>query len=322
MNVLTDSKQEGQLQETLELLEQMQEEMEQKELLIAELQQQLNESLDLNEKLNSENKAENIQVLKNDLRQTENLLKNEREAVKQAEVAIGGLQDKLNREKQARLYAEANQKIVEIPVEKPVLYERCGNCDKMAYSKAKDLYESKRNKLDVTYKTKVAGHNSLLLGFVLYSIMITVFQMLRSEIFMNDLNSCIRTMWAGILFVAWGIKKAAGYIAKWSDIISNDTIATIVHWIAFGIVIAVILAVLGFVVKIAVVKIKDAYKSYCWDKVTVIVTAVSLAIIVWFVDLIKAVMPVNAITILLSVQMLYVLVRWYIHGCRLTRGYY
>ena len=164
MSELTDSKQERQLEEALELLEQMQEEMEQKELLIAELQQQLNESLDLNEKLNSENKAENVQVLKNNLRQTENLLKNEIEAVKQAEVAIGDLQDKLNREKQKRLYAEANQKIVEIPVKKPVLYERCGNCDRMAYSKAKNLYESKRNKLDVTYKTKVAGHNSLLLG--------------------------------------------------------------------------------------------------------------------------------------------------------------
>lgn len=321
MSELTDSKQERQLEETLELLEQMQEEMEQKEVLIAELQQQLNESLDLNEKLNSENKAENVQVLKSDLSQTENLLKNERKVVKQAEATIEDLQDKLKREKQARIYAAENQKIVEIPVEKLVLYERCRSCDRRAYSKAKDLYESKQNRLDVTYKTKVAGHNSLLLGFVLYSIIITLFQMVRSENFMNDLNSCIRTLWAGILFVAWGIKKAAGYIAKWSDIISNDTIATIVHWIAFGIVIAVILAVLGFVVVIAVVKIKDAYKSYCWDKVTVIVTAVSLAIIVWFVDLIKAVMPVNAITILLSVQMLYVLVRWYIHGCKVTRGY-
>lgn len=242
--------------------------------------------------------------------------------MKQAEAAIEDLQDELNREKQARLYAEANQKIVKIPVEKPVLYEWCGNCHRMAYSKAKDLYESKRNKLDITYKTKVAGHNSLLLGFVLYSIMITMFQMLRSKIFMNDLNSCIRTMWAGILFVAWGIKKAAGYIAKWSDIISNDTIATIVHWITFGIVIAVILAVLGFVVVIAVVKIKDAYKSYCWDKVTVIVTAVSLAILVWFGNLIRTVLPVNTMIILLSVQMLYAPLRWYIHGCRLTRGYY
>lgn len=242
--------------------------------------------------------------------------------MKQAEVSIEDLQDKLNREKQTRLYAEANQKIVEIPVEKLVLYERCGNCDRMAYSKAKDLYERKRNKLDVTYKTKVAGRNSLLLGFVFYSIMITMFQMLRSEIFMEDANACIRTIWAGILFVAWGIKKAADYIANWSDIISNDTIATIVHWIVFVTVIAVILAVLGFVVVIAVVKIKDAYKSYCWDKVTVIVTVVSLAMVVWFGNLIKAVMPVNAMIFLLSVQMLYVPLRWYIHGCRLTRGYY
>ena len=242
--------------------------------------------------------------------------------MKQAEVAIVDLQDKLNREKQTRLYVEANQKIVEIPVEKLVLFERCGNCDRKAYSKAKDLYEIKRNKLDVIYKTKVAGHNSLLLGFVLYSIMITVFQMLKSEIFVEDVNACIRTIWAGIRFVAGGVKEVADYVAKWSDIISNNTLATIVHWIAFGTVIAVILAVLGFVVVIAVVKIKDAYKSYCWDKVTVIVTAVSLAIIVWFVDLIKAVMPVNAMIFLLSVQMLYVPLRWYIHGCRITRGYY
>lgn len=242
--------------------------------------------------------------------------------MKQAEVAIVDLQDKLNREKQTRLYAEANQKIVEIPVEKPVLYELCGNCDRMAYSKAKDLYESKRNKLDVTYKTKVAGHNSFLLGFVLYSIIITMFQMLRSEIFMEDANACIRTIWAGIRIVSKGIKVAADYVAKGSGVISNDTIATIVHWIVFVTVIAVILAVLGFVVVIAVVKIKDAYKSYCWDRVTLIVTTVSLAMVVWFGDLIKAVMPANAMIILLSVQMLYVPLRCYIHGCRLTRGYY
>ena len=145
---------------------------------------------------------------------------------------------------------------------------------------------------------------------------------IRMKIFMEDVRGCIRTIWAGIVFVAGRTKEAASYVAKWSDIISNDTIATIVHWIAFGIVIAVILAVLGFVVVIAIVKIKDVYKSYCWDKVTVIVTAVSLAIIVWFVDLIKAVMPVNAMIFLLSVQMLYVPLRWYIHGCRITRGYY
>lgn len=322
MSELTDLKQERQLEETLELLEQMQEEMEQKELLIAELQQQLNELLDLNEKLNGENKAENVQVLKGDLSQTENLLKNEREVVKQAEATIEDLQDKLKSENQARIYAEENQKIVEIPVEKMVLYEQCGNCDRRAYSKAKELYESKRNKLDLTYKTKVAGHNSLLLGFVLYTMMITVFQMLRTKIFMEDVRRCIRTIWVGIVFVAGRTKEAASYVAKWSDVISNDTIAAIVHWLVFGIVIAAIVAALGFVIVIAVVKIKDAYKSYCWDSVTLITIAVSLAITVWFGSQIKAVLPVNLMIFLLSVQVLYLPLRWYIHGCRVARGYY
>lgn len=242
--------------------------------------------------------------------------------MKQAEATIEDLQDKLKREKQARIYAEENQKIVEIPVEKLVLYERCGNCDRRAYSKAKDLYESQRNKLDVTYKTKVAGHNLLLFGFVLYSMMITVFQMLRTKIFMEDVRGCIRTIWAGIVFVAGRTKEAASYVAKWSDVISNDTIAAIVHWIVFGIVIAVIVAVIGFIVVIAVVKIKDIYKCYCCDRVTLIVIAVSLAIAVWFGNLIKAVLPVNSMIILLSVQVLYVSLRWYIHGCRVARGYY
>lgn len=242
--------------------------------------------------------------------------------MKQAEATIEDLQDKLKRENQARIYAEENQKIVEIPVEKMVLYEQCGNCDRRAYSKAKDLYESKRNKLDVTYKTKVAGHNSLLLGFVLYSIMITVFQMLRTKIFMEDVSGCIRTIWAGIVFVAGRTKEAAGYVAKWSDVISNETIAAIVHWIVLGIVIAAIVAVIGFIVVIAVVKIKDMYKCYCWNRVTLIVIAVSLAITVWFGSLIKVVLPVNSMIILLSVQVLYVPLRWYIHGCRVARGYY
>ena len=242
--------------------------------------------------------------------------------MKQAEATIEDLQDKLKREKQARIYAAENQKSVEIPVEKLVLYERCRSCDRRAYSKAKDLYESKQNRLDVTYKTKVAGHNLLLLSFVLYSIMITVFQMLKSENFVEDVNACIRTIWAGIRFVAGGVKEVADYVAKWSDIISNNTLATIVHWIVFGIVIAVMVAFIGFIVVIAVVKIKDTYMCYCWDRVTLIVTTLSLAIAVWFGNLIKVVLPVNTMIILLLVQMLYVPLRWYIHGCRLTRGYY
>ncbi len=61
------------------LTEQMQEELDQKDRTIRELKVQLDESLTLNERLNSENRAGNIQALKNDLRKTKELLQSEKE---------------------------------------------------------------------------------------------------------------------------------------------------------------------------------------------------------------------------------------------------
>ena len=62
-----NSKSDDQLEELLLLTEQMQEELDQKDRTIEELRVQLDESLTLNERLNSENRAGNIQALKNDL---------------------------------------------------------------------------------------------------------------------------------------------------------------------------------------------------------------------------------------------------------------
>ena len=67
MTEYENSKSDDQLEELLMLTEQMQEELDQKDRTIEKLKMQIDESLTLNEKLNSENKAGNIQALKNDL---------------------------------------------------------------------------------------------------------------------------------------------------------------------------------------------------------------------------------------------------------------
>ena len=74
MNELRNSKSDDQLEELLLLTEQMQEELDQKDRTIRELKVQLDELLTLNE-----NKTENIQALKNDLRKTKELLQSEKE---------------------------------------------------------------------------------------------------------------------------------------------------------------------------------------------------------------------------------------------------
>lgn len=123
MNESRELKNAEQLEELLLLTEEIQEELEQKDQLIVELKTQLNESLTLNEKLNKENRAGNIQALKNDLKLADRALRSEKEKLRSANVTIEECQDKIRCLTQQRDYARTHQKIVEIPVEKPVLYE-------------------------------------------------------------------------------------------------------------------------------------------------------------------------------------------------------
>ena len=144
MNELRNSKSDDQLEELLLLTEQMQEELDQKDRTIRELKVQLDESLTLNEKLNSENKTENIQALKNDLRKTKELLQSEKEKTHTVQAMIEECRDKQRQAEQERDYALSHQKKVEIPVEKPVLYQKCGNCKQTAYLKAKEKYDMQK----------------------------------------------------------------------------------------------------------------------------------------------------------------------------------
>ena len=154
MTEYENSKSDDQLEELLLLTEQMQDELEQKDRTIEELKLQLDESLTLNERLNSENRVGNIQALKNDLRKTKELLQSEKKKTHPAQAMIEECRDKQRQAEQERDYALSHQKKVEIPVEKPVLYQKCGNCKQTAYLKAKEKYDMQREKLAGRYKTK------------------------------------------------------------------------------------------------------------------------------------------------------------------------
>ena len=102
MTEYKNSKSDAQLEELLLLTEQMQEELDQKDRTIEELKVQLDESLTLNERLNSENRAGNIQALKNDLRKTKELLQREKGKTHAAEIMTEECQDKLRQAEQER----------------------------------------------------------------------------------------------------------------------------------------------------------------------------------------------------------------------------
>ena len=286
------------------------------------LQGQLNELLNLCEKLNSENKAENVQALKNELKQTRELLQSEKEKKKRADSIIEECQDKLRQAEQEKEYALTHQKKVEIPVEKPVLYERCRNCDRKVYQQAKERYEHQRNGLEKKYKAKAVGFEAMLIVLLWYAIVTTVFAAIRSETFLDDFTAIFDALWNGIRQSCKWIVGVAKALAQVGDRIPNETIAIMVHWLLFIIVIVGAIAVVGILIVIIENKVTKLYRENCWDVISVGVTVTSLALPVYFGDWIKALVRLNLVALLLLVQVVYVGIRVYVKGCKRARGYY
>ena len=322
MNELRNSKSDDQLEELLLLTEQMQEELDQKDRTIRELKVQLDESLTLNEKLNSENKTENIQALKNDLRKTKELLQSEKEKTHAAEIMTEECQDKLRQAEQERDYALSHQKKVEIPVEKPVLYQKCGNCKQTAYLKAKEKYDMQREKLAGRYKTKTAMYEALMFLLIWYSVSTTLFQMIRSKIFISDCVVFFDTIATFTQTIAGWVVLAGKNVAQISDGISNPVVAGIINWLIRILICGGCLVGVGILLAFIEIKIAGLYKKYCWDMITIMVILVSMAIAIYFADWIRTILPVNLLFLLLLVQVIYVVIRWYVKGWRETRGYY
>ena len=322
MNELRNSKSDDQLEELLLLTEQMQEELDQKDRTIRELKVQLDESLTLNEKLNSENKTENIQALKNDLRKTKELLQSEKEKTHTVQAMIEECRDKQRQAEQERDYALSHQKKVEIPVEKPVLYQKCGNCKQTAYLKAKEKYDMQREKLAGRYKTKTAMYEALMFLLIWYSVSTTLFQMIRSKIFISDCVVFFDTIATFTQTIAGWVVLAGKNVAQISDGISNPVVAGIINWLIRILICGGCLVGAGILVAFIGIKIAGLYKKYCWDMITILVTLISLEITIYFGDWIKTVLPINMLFLLLLVQLVYVGIRWYVKGWQEARGYY
>ena len=329
MNDLRSSKQDERMEEMLEMLESMEKELTQKDSIIRQkdseirtLQGQLSESLNLCEKLNSENKAENVQALKNELKQTKELLQSEKEKKKRADSTIEECQDKLRQAEREKEYALTHQKKVEIPVEKPVLYERCRNCDRRAYQQAKERYEHQRNGLEKKYKAKIVGFDAMLVVLWWYTIVTTIFAAMRSETFLSDFTAFVDTVWNGICQSGKWIVDVGNALARVGDRIPNETVAIVVHWLLLTIVIVGAAVAVGVLMLIGEKKVTKVYRENCWDVISVGVVVTSVALVVYFGDWIKGFVKLNLVVLLLLVQAVYVGIRMYVNGCKRARGYY
>ena len=312
MNESRELKNAEQLEELLLLTEEIQEELEQKDQLIVELKTQLNESLTLNEKLNKENRAGNIQALKNDLKLADRALRSEKEKLRSANVTIEECQDKIRCLTQQRDYARTHQKIVEIPVEKPVLYKKCEACDRTAYQNAKARYETQKEQLAGQYKAKTVMFQTTLFLLAWYSLTTTLFQAVQSDVFLSDCKSFFHDAASFIqTFIGWTI-DAGQSVAQISTKIPNEIIAGIIYWLLMILVVGICVAGTGILAILIEIKVIELYKKNCWDVITLLIRLTSAAVIIYFGEVIKKALSINLLFFWLILQGIYLTIRRYI----------
>ena len=232
--------------------------------------------------------------------------------MRSANVMIEECQDKICYLTQERDYARTHQKIVEIPVEKPVLYEKCEACNRTAYQNAKAKYETQKERLAGQYKAKTVIFQTTLFLLAWYSLTTTLFQAVQSDMFLvdcksffNDLASFIQT------FVGWTI-DAGHSAAQISTKIPNAFIAGMVYWLLLILIVGICMAGTGMLAILIEIKVIELYKKNCWDVITLLMILTSVAIVIYFGESIKKVLSVNLLLLFVLSQGAYVGIRCYL----------
>ena len=305
MNECVNLENVGRVEELLAMTEQMQDELDQKDQTILELNRQLNRSLTLNEKLNSENRAENIEALRTKLKQTEEQLTSETDSRKRADAEVVAWKFKYEKAEQAKRYAQTHQKTVEVPVEKKVPYEKCDNCDRTAYQKAKEKCDNRKIQLEKKYKQMTTGYESLMFLLAWYSIATTLFTAILSPVFLNDCITFFGTIGKGIINLFREFVTGADSFGQLSNGISNSIVSGIVYWLIAAIVMGILFIITGFLIIGIGYQVGKIYRKYCWDIISIMVAIMSTAIVIYFGEWIKSVIPINLIVLLLLVYVVY-----------------
>ena len=141
---------------------------------------------------------------------------------------------------QAKRYAQTHQKTTEVAVEKKVPYEKCDNCDRTAYQKAKEKCDNRKIQLEKKYKNMTAGYESILFLLAWYSIAITLFTAILSPVFFSDCISFFSMFAKGILSLFQKFVAGADSFGQLSSGISNSIISGIVYWLIVSIVMGIL----------------------------------------------------------------------------------
>lgn len=117
-------------------------------------------------------------------------------------------------------------------------------------------------------------------------------------------------------------QNRADSFGQLSSGIPNRILSGIMYWLIAGAVIAILFVITGLLIIGIGYQVGKIYRKYCWDIISIMVAITSTAITIYFGGWIKSIIPINLITLLLLVHVVYIGIRCYVKDWLEERWYF
>ena len=174
------------------------------------------------------------------------------------------------------------------------------------------------NELEQVSK-KYSDCQNLCFGSLLYNIILLLLSMMHYDTFLNDLVETAHFLCDTALQIGKGSCQLGCVVASITEKMNQKVIVGILHWPILIVITAGLPILLLLLIYYAGKWIFCQYKKYAADSISLIVTLIMLTFLIFGGIWIKSVIRINLILIFLLVQGIYLVVRWYIYGYKLSR---
>lgn len=247
-------------------------------------------------------------------KQNEELQKSERKAREEAEKEVAHVKSEYYQKEQ-----ELDRLIEDTEQEKQKALGVQSVVQKLTVQKAKRLTEDIRRQLQIWYQTKKAAMQGYVGVLTMICFVTTVLSVIRQRVFCEDVIGFFRGFGKGISVFEVRMHSVILSTAGVTERVPNDVAAFILKWIMVVLLWLMPIALIGFGVYRFWGKCgEDIRKGIdVWNCSVAVVILVGL---VYFGDYVKEFVSINLFGMWLLVDVLLVLIGWYVWGCKKHRG--
>ena len=272
----------------------------------------------LNEKIGTLSESDKVLKQNAELKRKNEQLRREQQVIEQrAGAMISSVKEDYDRKERqlAQTQAAADQAKVEAEATRSHQAE-------LVKEKAAQAYRSRKEALEREYQGKILLYQSFLVGCLLYGLLITVFTAAGSPRFVADFVEFFTGLWAGVCWLSGAIWELGQTAAGLGDKIPQPVAAVMVHWLLLILVVGGIAVAVGVGLFWGIKILLDFYKEDYADIGSLAAALITLAVVVFFAEPIRDIIPINLILLLILVHAAYIGVWWYVTGWKRARGYY